>query len=329
MDASGEQRIDVRFVLSGQDFALSADVVTERLRHRRPEEIRTHWVEVEGVRFPVKQALEAALGINRTEFTSHAALLQFRRLGLVTSQRTRPAGVPARRPAARKAAQVSVDEAGAAFATLVAFLRQAPLTEGVGALEHALVGVDAHRAEAIGNAAGLTSDLLEAALIVRTNVGRVSDVIHATVIALALPVILEDGETVTERPSLGPGNDPSRLFDLATNRRVAEFKVAVWSGGDVVRKRALVADLVHLAMDGSGRRPELWAVGTEPARFLRTSTSPVGELLGRSSPHLQHRFTHRYGTSAIPLREFTATHARHVELLDITDVVPAVAAALR
>ncbi|MGC7100751.1 hypothetical protein ACPZ19_39270 [Amycolatopsis lurida] len=324
MATPDELDTDVRFTLNGRPFTLNALAVAARLRGRTPEPIHIHWVSVDGVRFPVKQALEIVLEVDRASFTSQSALGCFRRLGLVTSEFTRP-------PAARRGNRtpwVGVDEAGAAFARLVAFLRRSPLTDGVGALEHALVSADAHRAREVAHDAGLTEELLRSALIVRRDVGQVSDVIHATVIALALPAVLEEGERVVQRPSLGPGNDPARTFDLETNMRVAEFKVAVWSGGDMMRKRGLVADLVHLAMNNRGRRPELWAVGEEPAHFLRTSASPVGELLARSSPHLQRQFAHRYGTAAITLRDFVSRHAGHVQLCDITEVVPEVAEAL-
>jgi hypothetical protein len=163
---------------------------------------------------------------------------------------------------------------------------------------------------------------------VRRDVGRVSDVIHATVISLALPLILEEGEVVSNRPSLGPGNDRSRPFDLETNRRVAEFKVAVWSGGDMMRKRGVIADLVYLALDESGRRPELWVAGTEPLRFLQTSSSNVGDLLSRSSRHLRARYEARYGLHELPLRTFVAEHASHVHLHNIADVLAAIAEAL-
>ena len=88
-------------------------------------------------------------------------------------------------------------------------------------------------------------ELLAAALTVRSQVGRLNDVIHACTIALALPHILEPGEQIAVRPSLGAGNDASRPFDLETDRRVAEFKVAQWKGKDTMRKRTLVSDLVH------------------------------------------------------------------------------------
>jgi hypothetical protein len=222
----------------------------------------------------------------------------------------------------------TVEQSGAAFATLVAFLRGGPFTAAIGALEHDLLNADRTTAAHITAAAGLTEQLLHGALIVRRDVGRVSDVIHATVISLALPLILEEGEVVSNRPSLGPGNDQSRPFDLETNHRVAEFKVAVWSGGDMMRKRGVAADLVHLALDESGRRPELWVAGTEPLRFLQTSTSTVADLLSRSSRQQRARYEARYGTQELPLRTFVAEHATHVHLRNIADVLPAVAEAL-
>src|SRR6266545_4169919 len=72
----------------------------------------------------------------------------------------------------------TVEQAGAAFATLVGFLRSAPITAGIGALEHDLLNADRTTAATITTAAGLTPQLLQAALIVRRDVGRVSDVIH-------------------------------------------------------------------------------------------------------------------------------------------------------
>jgi hypothetical protein len=317
--------------LNGDRFELDAETVIGRLQGRAPEVVQVHWVEVGGVRFPVKQALEAVLGVSRTTFTSHMARSQFVRLGFLTSdvtERIDNSGESRQPRPPAPGATLSVEEAGEAFATLVAFLRQAPFTASVDRLERDLVDTDSFTAPAVTSAAGLSEELLEAALIVRRDVGRVSDVIHATVIALALPKILEPGEVISNRPSLGPGNDKTRPFDLETDRRVAEFKVALWSGGDMMRKRTLTSDLVHRALDQSGRRPELWVAGTEPLRFLRTSTSPVGDLLSRASRHLRTRYHDRYGEQDIPLRDFVTHHAAHIQHRDIADVLPAVAAAL-
>jgi hypothetical protein len=146
------------------------------------------------------------------------------------------------------------------------------------------VGSSSETAREVAARYGFGGELLDAALAVRAQVGRLNDVIHSSTIALVLPHILEPGERVTARPSLGAGNDPSRPFDLETDRRVAEFKVAQWKGADTMRKRGVFADLAHLALDDSGRRAQLYVVGALPMRFLRESTSKASWMLGGSSP---------------------------------------------
>jgi len=121
----------------------------------------------------------------------------------------------------------SSSASGQAFGQLAAFLYGGRLTSVVATLEHALDGSDASSAEAATREAGLQPELLTAALLVRRDLGRLNDLVRAAAIALALPRILEDGERLTNRPSLAAGNDPTRLFDLETERRVAEFKLAV------------------------------------------------------------------------------------------------------
>lgn len=113
---------------------------------------------------------------------------------------------------------VTAEEAGLAFAILVGFLRSERLTARVAAVEHELVRAD--KAVATG-AAGLTEEVLCAALIVRREVGRISDVIHAAVISLALPKILEEGEVIVNRPSLGLGTIGR---DLSTWKRTGEWR---------------------------------------------------------------------------------------------------------
>lgn len=154
------------------------------------------------------------------------------------------------------------------FATLSRFLTDHDLTAHLAAAEAAFHHAGSATSRAVTIEYGFSDDLLDAALAVRAHVGRLNDVIHATVIARVLPAILEEGEVVVRRPSLGAGNDRSRPFDLETDRRIAEFKVAQWKGADTMRKRGVVSDLVHLALDESGRRAQLFVVGALPVRFL-------------------------------------------------------------
>jgi hypothetical protein len=163
---------------------------------------------------------------------------------------------------------------------------------------------------------------------VRRDLGRLNDLVHAAAISLALPLILGPGERLANRPSLAAGNDPTRLFDVETNMRVAEFKLSLWSGTDAMRKRGVFHDLVHLAADGSGRRPELYVAGALPLRFLRGSRSTARWALNRGADSTRDLFLDRFGSLDTSIRDFTAGPASHVRLVDLADVLPQVRVAL-
>ncbi|MEV0335626.1 hypothetical protein [Nocardia sp. NPDC050717] len=206
------------------------------------------------------------------------------------------------------------------------FLFDHDLTQHLAAAEEALDRAHSETSAEVAAEFGFSEDLLDAALAVRTHVGRLNDVIHATVIARVLPAILEPGERIARRPSLGAGNDSTRPFDLETDRRIAEFKVAQWKGADTMRKRGVVADLVHLTLDESGRRAQLFVVGALPVRFLRTSRSTIAWALARSSPHTRARFHERFGPATdLTIANFTSSHADHIELIDLSALVPSLA----
>lgn len=76
----------MRVTIAGEQVELDAARVRRQLTGRSPEAIRTHWVEIDGVRWPPKQVLALATGIPRTSFISHAAIRGLRRLGFTTSQ---------------------------------------------------------------------------------------------------------------------------------------------------------------------------------------------------------------------------------------------------
>jgi hypothetical protein len=123
------------------------------------------------------------------------------------------------------------DDLPAQLAAVGAFLGKAPLRTTVSELEVALAGCGPEQAAGVADAHGVTGELLRSALAARSALGKLSDLIHAAAIALALPHILEPGETLV-RPSLAAGNTPERLFDVETDRRIAEFKLARWDGSD-------------------------------------------------------------------------------------------------
>lgn len=75
----------MEFTLNGVTHSLDREAVRSALRGGAPDDIREHWVDVDGVRWPPKQALATAKGLDRREFTSHFALRQLQRLGFTTS----------------------------------------------------------------------------------------------------------------------------------------------------------------------------------------------------------------------------------------------------
>ncbi|MEH0972812.1 hypothetical protein V6U77_16970 [Micromonospora sp. CPCC 205546] len=315
------------FQLDGETYRLDADAVRAGLKYQVREDVRDHWVEVDGERWPVKQVFGAALGLRRSAFTSHIALRQLRAVGFTTSR------LPAKGAHGDAGRTTSVpSDAGAdpteAFATLLAFIASADLTGRIAALEADMDGADRSAAADLAKDSGLDLDLLLAALLVRKHAGRLSDIIHAAVITQVVPLILENGERVLRRPSLAAGNDPSRPYDLETDRRVAEFKMSVWKGADAMRQRGAFADLVHLALDQSGRRAQLYVAGPPAIRFLRSAKGSAAWGLNRSSPVLRQRFEERFGSLDVPIRDFTAGPAKHVELFDLASLLPAITPAI-
>ena len=79
MNDEGERRIE--FVLNGRRHRLSREAVEHALDGVSPENIQKHGVRVNETWFPVRQALELAIGVPRKEFISHAARRYFAALG--------------------------------------------------------------------------------------------------------------------------------------------------------------------------------------------------------------------------------------------------------
>ncbi|KDN16351.1 hypothetical protein [Amycolatopsis rifamycinica] len=313
----------IGFVLNGEQHSLSRAQVLAAAARGGPEPIRTHWVSVGDQRWPPRQLFERAAGVSRHEFISHYAIRQLRRLGFPTSPLPQEAEMPGEVEEAAEPV-VPMSDLGSAvksFIDLHEFLGQEGLSSRVVRLEARLEGAGRETVDDRVAPEGLTADLLKGALLVRQHAGRVNDLIHATMIVRALPKILEPGERIVRRPSLAAGNDPSRKFDLETDRRVAEFKAGEWKGRDAMRKRTLVADLVGLVLERGDRRAELYVLGRLPIDFLRNSNSTMEWALGRSSPNLRRAYEQRFGSAALTVSQFTAGPAADVALVDLAKLL--------
>jgi len=71
-----------KFTVGGVPVFLDREEVERKLRAVMPEEIRELYVEVNGTKYPVKQALAEATGLHRGTFTSHDAMRIFRKLSI-------------------------------------------------------------------------------------------------------------------------------------------------------------------------------------------------------------------------------------------------------
>ena len=78
----------MQFRLGGEDYNVSREDVEDRLKHIGPADVRKHFVSVNGKRYPVKQALAAAIGRPATDFITTDAIRIFSNLGFETGNVT-------------------------------------------------------------------------------------------------------------------------------------------------------------------------------------------------------------------------------------------------
>jgi hypothetical protein len=211
---------------------------------------------------------------------------------------------------------------------LLDFLAAAPLTDSIAALEYALEGTPGREVAAVLSKQGVDDRLLAAGPAARQQFGRIDDLIHATAISLALPRLLEPGERL-RRPSLGAGNDPTRPYDVETDKRIAEFKLSRWdAGSNAMRKRNVFKDLVHLAAaPRDGRQAELYVLGPRPGHFLNTTKSKARWALNPGSDKTRDVYVERFGDLDTPIPDFVHGAAAHVKVIDLETSLPELFAA--
>jgi hypothetical protein len=77
----------MEFTLDGEHFELTPELVYARLRGSLPEVVHEYWVEINGVRWPVKQVISVAAGVsNRRRFQSQDSCRWLRKLGFPVGQ---------------------------------------------------------------------------------------------------------------------------------------------------------------------------------------------------------------------------------------------------
>lgn len=72
--------LDIEFTVAGERMKLSPEEVEHRLSGVSPGLIQSHAVEVDGILFPVKQALAEVTSLDPLDFNTNQARSIFRRL---------------------------------------------------------------------------------------------------------------------------------------------------------------------------------------------------------------------------------------------------------
>lgn len=72
--------------VAGRRFQLDRTGITSALKGALPEPLREHFVVIEGRRWPPKQVLALATGLDRADFTTHQARRILTRLGFPASR---------------------------------------------------------------------------------------------------------------------------------------------------------------------------------------------------------------------------------------------------
>jgi len=194
------------------------------------------------------------------------------------------------------------------------------LTDALSRIEGSLRGATKTGSLAALSASGDEKHALAAAASLKRVAAQVNTAIHALGIILCLPHILEDGETV-EYVSLGAGNT-GRLFDLETNRRVAEFKFIHWQGSaETIRQNSIFKDFFLLADYPSKKRKYLYVLGTEhPLKFFQAKRA-IASVLSKNEA-VRDQFRSRFGDRYTRVHEYFSEHRQAVAIEDVSRWLP-------
>jgi hypothetical protein len=78
--------------ISGQRFELDPRGIERVTARELPEPVREHYVVIAGRRFPPKQVIALATGLDRADFTTHQARRILRRLGFSAARESAASG---------------------------------------------------------------------------------------------------------------------------------------------------------------------------------------------------------------------------------------------
>jgi len=183
-------------------------------------------------------------------------------------------------------------------------------------IESALQGRTLESCAEVFDANSIDRETLEGAALLKSVAGQINVAIHALGITLCLPHILEPDERITQL-SLGAGNT-GKLWDLETDRRIAEFKFISWRGGpEAIRQNSVFKDFFYLAEEVTDKTRHLYVLGTDhPLKFLQGGRA-LSSVLSRNAK-LERDFRERYPDMRV-VREY---YSPRRDLVRVEDVSP-------
>ena len=142
-----------------------------------------------------------------------------------------------------------------------------------------------------------------------------------------MPYILEPDEKIFSL-SLGAGNS-GREFDLATNYRIAEFKIAEFKfiqwqqeGRNTIRQNNTFIDFFNLAEYQTDRKRFLYVTGAEkPLQFFKNHRD-LNSVLSKNIS-VRNKFRDKYKDKYKVVSEYYNDVKDLVEIVDLKVIVPA------
>ncbi|MGH8907479.1 MAG: hypothetical protein ACRD0K_13370 [Egibacteraceae bacterium] len=80
--------------IAKRQFTIDADAMRQAVADALPEPITDHYAVIDGRRFPPKQVVALATGVDRADLTTHHARRTLRRLGFTTGRRSEDSWPP-------------------------------------------------------------------------------------------------------------------------------------------------------------------------------------------------------------------------------------------
>ena len=159
-------------------------------------------------------------------------------------------------------------------------------------------------------------EMLTEKLHIKRLSAQVDIAIHAYGILLVLSQVVEEGEII-EYLSLGAGNT-GKDFDVATTKRIAEFKFATWDdGSNTIRQNGIFKDFLELSEDinDTGKAKQIYCMSADDViRFFSNSERSLASVLSKNSINKKHTdIQNKYNS----VREYYHANKDEVEIIDL------------